>query len=151
MISDGNIPSALAILGSVWLTSACIVDVIGLARSVNNKTDSHLSRIGSTERQPSRREKRRHRETEDTMAAISPLTDDTFLQKYNYVNNRHSLYRQKQDARISQGGWSASLPTELVFAIFKYLPQADLATACLVCRACMCLFNVADDRGHSCF
>jgi hypothetical protein len=80
------------------------------------------------------------------MAVISPLMDNMSLQKYNYLNNRQSLYRQKQDARISHGGWPANLPTELVLAIFKYLPQADLATACLVCRVCMSLFDMADDR-----
>jgi len=33
--------------------------------------------------------------------------------------------------------WPVDLPTELVFEIFRYLPQADLARACRVSQYCM--------------
>jgi hypothetical protein len=35
--------------------------------------------------------------------------------------------------------WPVDFPTELVFAIFKYLSQAELANACLVSKYCMVL------------
>ena len=35
--------------------------------------------------------------------------------------------------------WPVDFPTELIFAIFKYLSQAELANACLVSKSCMVL------------
>ena len=38
--------------------------------------------------------------------------------------------------------WPVDLPTEVVFEIFKYLPQPDLARACRVSRYCIiCLWT----------
>ena len=39
-------------------------------------------------------------------------------------------------ARMS-GPWPGTFPTELVFEVFKYLPQVDLARACRVNRYCI--------------
>jgi len=41
--------------------------------------------------------------------------------------------------------WPKEFPTELVFEVFKYLPQADLARACLVSRYC----NIQEKAGSN--
>lgn len=46
----------------------------------------------------------------------------------------------KQDVRLDPsmaGPWPADFPVELAYHVFKYLPQADLARACLVSRHCI--------------
>jgi hypothetical protein len=55
------------------------------------------------------------------------------------------LYDRKDRYSVSFGAvqtvvpWPREFPTELVFAIFKYLSQAELATACLVSKYCISL------------
>lgn len=48
--------------------------------------------------------------------------------------------------------WPNEFPTELVFEVFKYLPQADLARACLVSRYCCFLAHKGTNgRVQRCF
>lgn len=88
------------------------------------------------------------------MAIVSSSLDDPEQTCDPLINNRpFALHRRRRHFpkknRIPE--WPANLPTEMIFAIFKFLPQADLARACRVCRSCKISFNLADHREHSCF
>jgi hypothetical protein len=55
----------------------------------------------------------------------------------SYGEYRRSLIRNSEGAARMPPQWPEAFPTELVFEVFKYLPQGDLANACRVSRYCI--------------
>jgi hypothetical protein len=110
-----------------------LVDVIGIRDSGLAQSDEH--------QQPSTSEvgpDRGDTQTGETQTAIMSVTqlsmDHTSVQTYHRPVTP-LLLSLRSAARMSVP-WPKEFPTELVFEVFKYLPQADLARACLVSRYC---------------
>lgn len=69
-----------------------------------------------------------------------------------YMYDQESRYSMTMGEQRTVVPWPADFPTELVFDIFKYLSQAELAKACLVSKYCMFRFvDEANGRVYDCF
>ena len=123
----------------IWKNSGCC----GFPRS-------RLKVLASLADWPQRQQIRNHQhrnripeETLETETARDPTMSMVRCSAYHrsYGEYGRPLMRNSEGATRMPLRWPETFPTELVFEVFKYLPQGDLANACRVSRYCIQLRN----------